>query len=411
MRAEGRAMKRILFVDDEPRILDGLRRMLHSKSQGWETAFAGGGEQALALMAEQPFDVVVTDMRMPGMDGAALLQQVQARYPQTVRIVLSGHADMEAALQTIPISHQFLSKPCNAETIREVVERACSLQDLLSLDSTRSLVGRFKTLPAMPQVHAELLKALADPEIGMAEVAAIVERDLGVTTRLLQVVNSGFFGLRRQLTSTQDAVSYLGLQMVKNLVLAMEVFHAFKGSREQSAAAVAGEQRHALFVANLATKMFERGEQADKAFIAGLLHDFGKLLLMFEMPDRWSQLQAEATKRQQPVHAVEGELLGVGHAEVGAYLLGLWGVAYPIMEAVANHHHPERVPQSDFGLIAAVFVANEIAYEQTSGRSSALLAAALAADGFLAPFAVADRLPEWRSLAAAMASEPVEAMS
>ncbi len=284
-------MKHILFVDDEQRILDGLRRMLHSKTQGWQLAFAGGGEEALALMAEQAFDVVITDMRMPGMDGATLLARVQERHPQTVRIVLSGHADMEAALQAIPISHQFLSKPCDADTIKEVVERACSLQDLLSIEATRRLVGKFKTLPAMPKVHGQLLKALADPEVDVAKVAAIVEEDLGVTTRLLQVVNSGFFSLRRQIASTQDAVSYLGMQMVKNLVLAMEVYGGFQGKQGISPEALATEQRHALRVAALAAKMCAPGEQADKAYIAGLLHDFGKLLLMLEEPAEYARIQ------------------------------------------------------------------------------------------------------------------------
>jgi HD-like signal output (HDOD) protein len=402
-------MKRILFVDDEQRILDGLRRMLHSKSQGWDIAFAGGGEQALALMAEQPFDVVVTDMRMPGMDGAALLKRVQELYPQTVRIVLSGHSDMEAALQTIPISHQFLSKPCNAETIKEVVERACSLQDLLSIDSTRQLVGKFKTLPAMPKVHAELLKALADPDVDVASVAAIVEKDLGVTTRLLQVVNSGFFGLRRQLSSTHDAVSYLGLQMVKNLVLAMEVFNAFQGKQGLSSEALAIEQRHALRVANLAAKLVPAGPQADKAFVAGLLHDFGKLLLLLELPERCAAVHEQTSREGRPYHEVEQEHFGIGHAEVGAYLLGLWGVAYPIMEAVANHHWPERVPQTEFGLVAAVWVANELTREVSEGRESAALRAAALPGGYGEQFALAARLPAWRALAAEMVSELAEA--
>jgi YesN/AraC family two-component response regulator len=80
----------ILFVDDEPNLIDGLRRMLRSFRQRWNIAFATSGSEALELMSQRPFDVIVSDMRMPGMDGRQLLEEVEKRHPQTVRVVLSG---------------------------------------------------------------------------------------------------------------------------------------------------------------------------------------------------------------------------------------------------------------------------------------------------------------------------------
>ena len=99
MRAEPRqtsveAMKRILFVDDEEMVLQGLQRMLRSLRREWDMTFVESGAKALELMAEQPFDVVVSDMLMPGMTGAELLNEVMKRYPRTVRLILSGHADI-----------------------------------------------------------------------------------------------------------------------------------------------------------------------------------------------------------------------------------------------------------------------------------------------------------------------------
>jgi len=112
--------KRVLFVDDEPRILDGRRRMLRSMRHEWKMSFAETGQEALAILANQPFDVVVVDMRMPGMDGVQLLSEVRKRH-QIIRIVLSGTADREAILRAVGLAHQYLSKPCDAETLKSVL--------------------------------------------------------------------------------------------------------------------------------------------------------------------------------------------------------------------------------------------------------------------------------------------------
>ena len=141
-------MRRVLFVDDEPRILEGLRRMLRVQRQEWEMAFAPGGEAALALMEAAPFDVIVSDMRMPEMDGATLLTKVRDRFPQVVRIVLSGHTELSTTLRVVPVAHQFLAKPCDAGTLRVAIERACHLKGLLSDDSIRRTVGALRDLPS-----------------------------------------------------------------------------------------------------------------------------------------------------------------------------------------------------------------------------------------------------------------------
>lgn len=393
-------MKRILFVDDEPRILAGLRRMLHGRRLDWDMAFAEGGEAALALMEVAPFDVVVTDMRMPGMDGGQLLAHVQERFPEAVRIVLSGHTELEAALRAIPISHQFLTKPCDADTLEKVVQRACGLQELLGLESTRQLVGRFGNLPAMPRVHAQLMKALADPETSLADVAAIVEQDLGITARLLQTVNSGFFSLRREITSTLDAVSFLGANMVKNLVLSMEVFQGFEEGPTGRRLSLAREQRHGLQVANLASRLLSDASDRERAFVAGLLHDFGKLVLASELPDYPDDISRAVRDEGRPFHALENERLGAGHAEIGAYLLGLWGLSYPIMEAVANHHRPERCQTTEMGICTAVSLANHLIHEQLGTTTgSGLDGDGQELEALVAALGATEQVDDWRRAA------------
>ncbi len=111
-------MKRILFVDDEQNILDGERRMLHAARNRWQMEFATGGAAALLACKRCAFDVVVTDLRMPGMDGAELLQHMRDQFPGTARIILSGYSEAALAARAVPVAYRILGKPCNAKTLQ-----------------------------------------------------------------------------------------------------------------------------------------------------------------------------------------------------------------------------------------------------------------------------------------------------
>ncbi|MEO7650489.1 MAG: response regulator, partial [Bryobacteraceae bacterium] len=105
-------MKQLLFVDDEPKVLEGLKRSLRPMREDWNMSFVTSGAEALQTLEQAPFDVIVSDMRMPVMDGAQLLNEVRQRFPQVVRIVLSGQSDKELIYQSIAATHQYLDKPC-----------------------------------------------------------------------------------------------------------------------------------------------------------------------------------------------------------------------------------------------------------------------------------------------------------
>lgn len=387
-------MKRILFVDDEPRVLEGLRDMLHRYRRAWTMAFVGSGAEALELMARETFDVVVTDMRMPGMDGSVLLTRVQEAYPGTVRIVLSGSAELEAALRALPVAHQFLLKPCRAEVLENVVQRACSLQSLISDERFREQLGKLDRLPSQPKVYAALTRAMADERSTMDTIASIVEQDAGICLKVLQLVNSAFFGLGKPVGSVKQAVSYLGFNVVRNLVLATEVF----SSQQYGTLPMAfleQNQRHALAVANVASLIArDSGSKQDDAFIAGLLHDIGHVILAAERPAEFAELRARARDGTQPDFVVEEEAFGVSHAEIGAYLLGIWGLPYPVVEAVANHHRPERVTLLGPDILAAVTAAEALVQDAECGTTTALVLV-----GGQAPVDPA-RLAAWRAVAA-----------
>lgn len=388
-------MKRILFVDDEPNILQSLRDLLRAQRREWEMHFVGSGEEALQLLEAQPFDVVVSDMRMPRMDGATLLRHVKERYPRVVRIVLSGHTEMEAALRTVPIAHQFLGKPCEADRLRSVIQRACDLQALLHNEALQRRMGGISALPSAPRIYVALTKALLDPEVSIRDVAQLIEKDMAMSAKVLQVVNSAFFGLPRRLSSVLEAVSYLGISLIKNLVLTVEAFRELRGGEAAAGFDVDRVQHQCFVTGRIAQRLLPDRRDAQDAFVAGTLHELGTLILATREAAAFAEVDARARAAGVPRHVVEREHGGVSHAEVGAYLIGLWGLPYGIVEAVAHHHDPLHLAPTRFGVVEAVHCA------------SALAAEAMELPGIHEPPdpALLDRLnlaaslPEWRTIA------------
>jgi len=393
-------MRRVLFVDDEPRFLEGLRRLLRTQRDQWEIACAPSGESALALMEASPFDVIVSDMRMPGMDGAALLSLVREKYPQVVRIILSSQAELSTALRVVPVAHQFLSKPCDAQMLRVAIERACHLKALLHDDSIRSMVGGLGELPSLPRTYHALTLELADPNTSIQKVAAIVEFDVGIAAKILQLVNSAFFGIARSITNIQGAVGYLGVSTLRSLVLSVEVFRVFAPKGPIQGFSLEDLQRHARLTSYLAARLPVPSHLVDITMVAGILHDVGKLIMAWKLTGRFKKLMAEAEQEQCPLYKVEEREYGFSHAEIGAYLLGLWGLPYAVVEAVALHHAPDRVPHQNFDAASAVYIANLLAQELNSSSPSPWEDGAQCNQEYLTSLGVRKDIPHWRAMAA-----------
>jgi len=363
--------KRILFVDDEPMVLSGLQRSLRPMRSEWEMVFAEGGEQALAAIDKQSFDIIVTDMRMPGMDGAQLLEEVKKRSPQTLRMVLSGQSDRETILRSVNPAHQFLSKPCEGEELRSRLLRAFALKDLLQNSGLRELVTKLDSLPSLPYVYLKLNEELRRPEPSLPKIDELIETDMAMTAKVLKLVNSAFFGLPCQVSRASHAVKLLGLDTLRALVLSAHVFEQFE-SRLLSTEDVQHISDHCLAVSSSARKiaLFEHADQRtqDDAFTAGLLHDAGKLILASALGDQYGKVLQHREKADIGLYAAECELLGCSHAQVAAYLFGLWGLPGTIVEAVAWHHDPTESLSVKFSPLAAVHVASAYHDEKSSSR-------------------------------------------
>jgi HD-like signal output (HDOD) protein/CheY-like chemotaxis protein len=397
-------MKRILFVDDEPLILAGLQNLLRKQRKVWDMVFVDSAEKALTKLADARFDVIVSDMRMPGMDGATLLKAVQAQYPDVVRIVLSGHAELETALRSVSVAHQFLSKPCDATALQAVVDRACGLQALLNDEAIRRAVGTIGRLPSAPKVYTAVTRALEDPATSLQELAQLIEQDVAISAKILQLVNSAFFGLPQRVTGVQQALSYLGASMLRRVLLSVETFSMFDEAKTAGFFSMEELQAHSNAVALVASKLITGEPRSGDAFMAGTLHDVGKLILAVHAPEHAKRALNLALERKIPLFLAEQELYGVTHAEVGAYLLGIWGLPYAIVEAVAHHHAPTRVEHPTFDVVDAVYVAQALVSE-VSKASKSSIAPAHFDSAYLKAFGVESKLPAWReTVAEVMAS-------
>lgn len=358
--------RRVLFVDDEVRLLEGLERTLRIRNPGWEAIFTADPHEGLEHVRGGEVDVIVTDMRMPAMSGLQLLSQVRACQPKTIRFVLSGYAEEAAVVASLSMTHQFLAKPIGAVDLIAVVDRACELQDMLGSEELCAAVGRVGSLPLRPSIYEALIDALAMPAISIQHIARLIEQDIALTAKLLQVVNSAFAGKREKTVSVTRAVSYIGIDMLKSLLVSLEQLEPLTLDLDR-------EYRHAALVAELAREMCAMADQpelADHAFAAGMLHDIGKLIAA-------TQLTGDQAC----------------HAEIGAYLLGAWGMPDDVVDAVAHHHRPRTSSTGALDVSGAVYAANRLTSPEPELDPA-----------WLESVAGAARLDEWRDLAAELAA-------
>ena len=392
-------MKNLLFVDDEPNVLQGLQRQLRGMRDEWNMNFAGGGRQALDFMAANPVDVVITDMMMPGMDGSQLLNVVTQKHPNTVRIVLSGHAEREAVLSLVGQAHQYLSKPCNAGELRCAISRAISVRDLLGNEQLKQLTTRLRTLPSLPALHDELTRELKDDGASLERIGDIISHDIGMTTKILQLVNSPFFGLPQPVNRPAEAVMFLGLNTLRSLVLTLQISSQF----DQGACpgfSLETLAHHCWMTGasarRLAVKEQKDAKTQDECCLAGLLHDVGQLVLATGMAAEYQAVLQAAKRGSRPLSEAEQERFGASHADVGAYLLGLWGLPNSIIEAVAFHHRPANAVAQEFSPVLAVHVADVLMHERP-GACAELPPPAMDL-ALLERFGLQDRLSAWREI-------------
>jgi HD-like signal output (HDOD) protein/CheY-like chemotaxis protein len=386
---------RILFVDDDPRLLAGIRRSFHSLRKRWTFAFAESAYEALDILSSSEWDVIITDMRMPGMDGAELLEKVRRSHPTMIRMILSGYSEHETLFRGMSSSHYFLPKPCSKEELLQAIKKAFRLRFALDDKKLMTLVTGLKTIPSLPSIHTTLMQEVNSKHASMQRLGEIISTDIGMSTKILQLVNSAFFGLPRTISDPAMAAKLLGMDIILSLAMGLQIFTSCPAELSQSFDMDA-VWFHSLRTAKLAKAIMqlEGGNEEDLrvAFVAGLLHECGRIILATNLPRDYMKVQAHC-QLGLSVHEAESEIFGVANPEVGAYLLALWGLPNSIVEVVAFHCRPPHDLQPTFSPLAAVHVANALAREDAKDQDSQLDLS------YLESLSCKDRIARWKLIA------------
>ena len=338
----------ILFVDEEKFVHKALKRSFRKMRQAWDMRFADGPSEALEVLDKEPIDVIVSETIFQGQSGLDFLKVVREAHPNSARIILSGYSNQDVVLKSVDLAHQYLAKPCEDEALKATIDRAFMIKNLLDHQGLRAIVSQIDSLPTLPAIYVELVEELQTEDASIDRIGTIISKDIGLTTKILKTVNSSFFGLRQQIIHPAKAVSMLGLDLIKALVLTSGTYDKFKHVKVPGFS-LEKMWEHAMRTGSFA-KIIAQADRLDRrdadiAFMAGLLHDIGKLLIAAHFPDSFAVIHKLAEKVSIPIVEAEAKVIGTNHSCVGAYLLGLWGLPEAILNATAFHHsHHDGLP-------------------------------------------------------------------
>jgi HD-like signal output (HDOD) protein len=385
---------RILFVDDEPLTREHYSSLSRHVGPDYEVLTVSSGKEAMDLLAARPADVVVSDMQMPEMSGPEFLTHVEREHPETMRVVISAYADQLAIARCLMFGHRYFQKPLNMPELAETLKRVCQLKKAIRNEKVRKSIGSTSTLPSPPETYLRLTEALDAPNTSIADLAEIIQVDPGMTAKLLQIVNSAQFGLARRITTPAEAVQYAGVDVLRALMLGIHSLRKFE-SKQPRSVSLSDLWGHMLDTA-IGARMIAEEEKLgfdpiQECFVAGLLHDVGKLVLASNADKEYEAVIRKSRNEKIPIYQIEQEVFGATHADIGGYLLGLWGLPEPIVRSVELHHSLTGLKESGCTPLVAVHAA------QNLSRGSSRRVGSLDRD-FLKRSGLADRIETWTGL-------------
>lgn len=353
-------MKRLLFVDDAPEVLSAIRRSFFDTD--YDVITADNGSRALEIMKNGDISLVVSDLRMPEMDGYQLLSAVKDEYPQVIRIILSGFADEKLVLKALQknVAKVYLFKPWDNEVLHKLIDQVFDTQELLRSSNILALINNVEDLPTIKASYRNIL-SLIDQDAEIPEIIRAIETDQSIAGKILHIANSAFYGLRTG--SIAQAVKYLGLNTMRSLVLTTPIADVLNAAGPDSR--FANRQfEMAMRTNRLLSLLYERflHKKIDEMCnIAGLLHNVGKTLLFTRYREKYVSVAAEAAEKGQSITDAEREAFGVSYAEAGGYLLQWWEMPYAQVETAVYHNEPfdERIVNRE--LVQAVHIAKKYA--------------------------------------------------
>jgi HD-like signal output (HDOD) protein len=390
----------ILFVALNPEDAEAAATGLKGRLHKWRLGFASTTQEALALLRAAPFDAVIMNLQAQGIAPNRFFKEVMESCPEALRIGLTGSDERRTIQHAGTPVHQFLARPLEPMVLTAVLARAFAARDFLSQEHFRRLVAGLQSLPVLPAIYTKIVEALKTEDTALQQIGELVAGDLALSTKMLQLVNSAFFGLSRAISQPAEATMFLGVETVKALVLSLDVFSQFSRVRLKEFSPELLWQ-HSWTTGVLARRLceFEETERviADEAFMAGLLHDAGKLVLAENYPAALEGNIEEANQKKIGLWEQEFSIYGASHAELGGFLMRRWGLPPGVVDAVTFHHRPMLARNRSFAAVTAVHLANTL--PRLIAGESAIPAESVDV-GYLGTLGMEDRLEEWKEYVA-----------
>lgn len=368
-------MTTIVFVDDEQSVLDTLASWFPDGENSRKTLFVSSATEAMQLLDTNTVDCIVSDMRMPGVNGADLLSHIAEHQPNTVRIGFSGFIDAEMTLESLHATHRFIAKPSDKAALLEAINRSLVLREKLSDPTLSSMITGITSIPVLPEIYDKLMLELASDDFSINTIGKIIESDISLSATLLKVVNSPYYGLVQHVESPSHATNLLGVEVVKNILLSEKVVNQFK--QFSTDARRVSELNIQASVRGVLANRFARLAKLDKrridhCHIAGMMSSLGELVVETGMLD--------STDLNQ--HQFHTDL-------IGSSIIGLWSLPDAIVEAVL-HQSDETVPAGSVSPMQILHAVRNL--EHAFAANDQKMDKAFNAESCLAPYKLSESL-------------------
>lgn len=357
--------KSILIIDEDNAQLELLQKQLTPLQKRWDLHFASTAQEARDQLLIRPFDIVATELHLEGFEEGELLKEIKHRQPGAIRFLTSADVTSENFLKYINFAHQFITKPYAPSELLGKIKTSLRLKNIFLNERAAKAVASIDELPTLPSLYIKLENELRKEDVFMSDIGRIIGEDVSMTAGILKIVNSPFFGLFSKITNPEQAVALLGLDAVKGIVLGTFLFNTKAAEGIDFSIEELGE--HCRYVGLLARAIVKAegadAELAESTFLGGFLHDLGKLLLATSYSAEYQMILSVVRDSNIPIQEAEKDILGFTHAEVGAYLLALWGFSEDVVEAIYCHHELNKLGSNDLSPAVAVHVANSFDHE------------------------------------------------
>jgi len=363
-------MKKILLVDDDRNVLHSFKRAFHSMHNEWQVVLSDNGKSALALIeADGSFDLVISDLRMHGLNGIDLFRKVEKTSPDTIRFFLTGATESSLLIEASSVSHRLISKPCEGEKLVALIRNSLLLREKLHNPEVRRKLCKLGVIPSLPKFYQEFCREIQTPDVSVARLGMIIEKDIGMTAKVLQLVNSAFFGFRKKVTNPLHAATLIGINGMRDIVLVAGFFNALGENDCPKTLDIEAIWQHSLSTANKAREIAAAEglsqDDIDTSYTAGLLHDLGIIALAATNRADYEKVIELARDECIPLHLAEKRVFAVDHATVGGFILNLWGLPHAISEIVTFHCSPPGDPSAKATPLSIVYAADQLVARET----------------------------------------------